>query len=148
MFKDIELAREEHSSYKQMLEEREITVPVDMNVNVLSSAAWPTYPDMTVEVPFDVQRAATEFEKHYKMKHSGRKLVWKHALAHCQLKANFPKGNKEIVVSSFQAIVMLYFNDKAANESVPYSEIKLATSLSQLLYPNYGGMVVLMSCRR
>ena len=130
MFKDIELAREEISSYKQMLEERQKKAIVDLNVNVLSASAWPTYPDLTVEVPIDIQKATTEFEKHYKMKHSGRKLVWKHALAHCQLKANFPKGNKEIVVSSFQAIVMLYFNDKAPNEAISFSEIQLATRLS------------------
>ena len=64
------------------------------------------------------------------MKHSGRKLEWKHALAHCQMKAVFPKGAKEIVFSSFQAIVMLYFNEKADGEPVTYSELQAATKLS------------------
>ena len=56
-------------------------------------------------------------------------MTWKHGLAHCQLKASFPKGNKEIVVSAFQAIVLLYFNGKDPSETVPYTEIQAATDL-------------------
>ena len=130
MFKDIELAREEISSYKMMLEERQIKSAIDLNVNVLSASAWPTYSDVKVEIPVDIQKATTNFEQHYRAKHTGRKLAWKHALAHCQLKAAFPKGNKEIVVSSFQAIVLLLFNDRPTNEPIGYTEIQAATSLS------------------
>ena len=133
MFKDIELAREEIASYKTMLEERRKKPVVDLNVNVLSASAWPTYPDVAVEVPRDIQKATADFEEHYKMKHTGRRLAWKHALAHCQLKAQFPRGNKEIVVSSFQAIVMLLFNDKPLNEPITYAEIQATTNLSMLL---------------
>ena len=130
MFTDVELAREEISSYKMMLEERQKKSPVDFNVNVLSASAWPTYGDIDFEIPLDIQKAATEFEQYYKSKHTGRKLTWKHALAHCQLKASFPKGKKEIIVSSFQAIVMLFFNEKRTNEPVNYSDIQAATNLS------------------
>lgn len=130
MFTDIELAREEITSYKQMLEERQKKSPVNLNVNVLSASAWPTYGDVAVEIPRDIQKATSDFEEYYRAKHSGRKLAWKHALAHCQLKANLPKGNKEFIVSSFQAIVMLYFNDKPANEPAGYSDIQAATNLS------------------
>lgn len=130
MFQDVELARDEMTSYKQMLQDRQKKSTVDLNVNVLSASAWPTYPDVPVDIPVDIQKATTDFEHHYRLKHTGRRLAWKHALAHCQLRANFPKGNKEIVVSSFQAIVILYFNSKGADESVSYGELKAATSLS------------------
>ena len=133
MFKDMELAREEITGYKSMLVERQIKSPVDLNVSVLSASAWPSYPDVAIEVPRDIQKATASFKQHYKMKHSGRKLTWKHALAHCQLKAAFPKGNKEIVVSSFQAIVLLLFNEKSPNEQIAYADIQAATNLGQ--YP-------------
>ena len=116
-----------------MLEQHHRQPAVDLNVNVLSASAWPTYPDVAVEVPPDISKAIMDFEDHYKVKHTGRKLTWKHALAHCQLKASFPKGNKEIVVSSFQAIVMLLFNGRPPNEAVPYTEIKAATNLCEYL---------------
>ncbi|MCJ1474829.1 hypothetical protein MMC13_003489 [Lambiella insularis] len=130
MFKDVELARDEMASYKQMLQDRQKKSSVDLSVNVLSASAWPTYPDVPVDIPVNIQKATTDFEEHYRLKHTGRRLAWKHALAHCQLRASFPRGNKEIVVSSFQAIVILYFNNKGADELVGYAELRAATSLS------------------
>lgn len=133
MFKDIELAKEENSSYKSRLEESQADSAVDLNVNVLSASAWPSYPDMTIEIPRDIQAAIAKFEKFYKDKHSGRKLTWKHALAHCQLKAKYPRGDKELVVSSFQAIVLLLFNRPHKSDTMSYSEIQGATSMGRCL---------------
>lgn len=135
MFKDIELAREEITSYKSMLDETQTRPSVDLNVNVLSASAWPTYPDIALQLPKNIQRATGRFENYYKSKHSGRRLVWKHALAHCQLKAKYPKGDKEIVVSSFQAIVLLHFNEKQDSESVSYAELQEASNLGKQQEP-------------
>ena len=41
------MAREENVSYRSMREERRITSSVDLNVNVLSASAWPSYPDVS-----------------------------------------------------------------------------------------------------
>ncbi|KAL8938653.1 MAG: hypothetical protein Q9211_003104, partial [Gyalolechia sp. 1 TL-2023] len=132
MFKDMELAREEVTSYKSQLEERGSRPSVDLNVSVLSASAWPSYPDVPLIIPREVQQQAAVFEKHYKSKHSGRKLTWKHSLAHCQLKANLPKGNKEFVVSSYQAVVLLIFKDRSANDEIPYEHIQAATGLDDV----------------
>lgn len=35
-------------------------------------------------------------------KYSGRRLMWQNSLGHCVLKAEFPKGKKELAVSLFQ----------------------------------------------
>lgn len=132
MFKDIELAREELQSYKQRIEERggyEKGKNIDLSVNILSAAAWPTYPDIPVIVPPNVKRAIDDFELHYKSKHTGRKLDWKHGLAHCVMRATFNKGTKELVVSSFQAIVLLLFNGLGESNQKPYSEILAETGL-------------------
>lgn len=117
------------ASYKSVLEERQQKTSMELNVNVLSASAWPTYPDVPVNVPPSVLGSINDFDSHYKAKHTGRKLMWKHALAHCQLRASFTKGNKEIVVSSFQAIVLLLFNDVSIGEQISYAEIQAATAL-------------------
>ena len=132
MFKDVELAREELQSYKQRLEDRigyEKGRNVDLSVNILSAAAWPSYPDIPVNIPGKVKRSIDDFELHYKSKHSGRKLTWKHALAHCQMRATFNKGSKELVVSSFQAIVLLLFNGRSENDHLTYPHILSETGL-------------------
>jgi len=130
MFKDMDLAREEMMSYNQLLDDRGgKSAGPDLHVNVLSAAAWPTYLDVTVNIPPDIAKVMADFETHYKAKHSGRKLSWKHSLAHCQLRARFPRGNKELVVSGFQAIVLLLFNDMPADKHLSYTEIKASSGL-------------------
>ena len=140
MFKDVELAREENASYKTHLDARNGgqrgASCVDLNVNVLSAAAWPSYPDVAFEVPAAIQAASASFEAHYRSKHTGRKLLWRPALAHCLLKAHFPRGGaKEIIVSAYQVVVLLYFNDKRTDEPVPYAELQAATKLSDVELP-------------
>lgn len=130
MFKDMDLAREEMMSYRQLLDDRGEKISPDLSVNVLSAAAWPTYADIAVNIPQNVAQVTSKFEAHYHSKHSGRKLTWKHALAHCQLRANFPKGRKELVVSGFQAIVLLLFNDVSATSQLSYKDLSSATGLS------------------
>ena len=129
MFKDIELSREEMSTYKAIRAERNEKAPLDLTVNVLSASAWPTYPTVPVIIPPLIQSQIDKFEVHYKAKHSGRKLDWKHALALCQVKAKFRSGNKELVVSSFQAVVLLLFNGLATDEHLDYNYLKEATGL-------------------
>jgi len=129
MFKDIELSREEMSTYKAICEERNEKHTIDLTVNVLSASAWPTYPSVPVIIPPHIQQSLDKFEAHYKAKHSGRKLDWKHSLAHCQVKAKFPKGSKELVVSSFQAIVLLLFNGLKLDEHLDYNYLKEASGL-------------------
>jgi hypothetical protein len=84
-----------------------------------------------VNIPPHISKVISSFETHYKAKHSGRKLTFKHNLAHCQLRAKFPRGNKELVVSGFQAIVLLLFNDIPTTDThLTYPEIKASTGLS------------------
>lgn len=138
MFKDIELGREEMSSYRNRMS-GETKPKVDLNVSILSAAAWPSYPDVPVIIPGQIKSSIDSFEAHYYSKHSGRKLQWKHALAHCQLSVTFPKrgakGDKEFIVSSFQAVVLLLFNDLAMGAQLSYEHIKSESGLCKQKSP-------------
>ncbi|KAF2396747.1 Cullin-domain-containing protein [Trichodelitschia bisporula] len=124
MFKDVELAREELANYK----DRQPKSAVDFSVNILAASAWPSYPDVAVNIPPEVKTEMDRFEEHYRSKHQGRKLEWKNTLAHCQLRAHFPSGRKELVVSGFQAIVLLQFNG-VSEQRLPYTRLKAETGL-------------------
>jgi hypothetical protein len=50
-----------------------------------------------------LDRASAVFRDFYLTKYSGRRLVWQHSLGSCVLRAAFPKGAKELSVSTFQA---------------------------------------------
>ncbi|KAJ5218748.1 uncharacterized protein N7498_000847 [Penicillium cinerascens] len=131
MFKDMDVARDEMRAYNEDKSARGRS-SVDLNVSVISASAWPSYPDVQVTIPRVVASAISDFENFYHKKHTGRKLQWKHQLAHCQLRARFPKEAvpKDLVVSSFQAIVLLLFNDVAEGESLSYADLQKATGLS------------------
>lgn len=131
MFKDQELARDEMVGYKQSLPNTSKTT-LDLQVNVLCSAAWPTYPDVAVNLPPEVARHIEKYDRHYKMKHSGRKLTWKHALSHSIVKAHFDRGTKELLVSGFQAIVLVLFNDIGPGGNLSYTDIASATGLIEV----------------
>lgn len=133
MFRDMDLARDEMTSYNALLREKREKPSVDLNVSVISAAAWPSYPDVPVKIPRMVSKAISDFEQFYNSKYKGRQLQWKHSLAHCQLKARFSKGVKEIVVSSFQAIVLLLFNDVDDGETLSYPTLKALTGLCKCI---------------
>jgi cullin-4 len=128
MFKDQEIARDEMIAYKQSLSNTSKTT-MDLQVSVLSAAAWPTYPDVNVKLPSEVAKHLEKYDRHYKHKHTGRRLSWKHALAHSVVKAYFRKGPKELLVSAFQAIVLVLFNDVTEGGNLSYKDIQESTGL-------------------
>ncbi|KXX76455.1 Cullin-4B [Madurella mycetomatis] len=138
MFKDQELAKDEMTSYKEWLAGTgRSNGGVDLSVSILSAAAWPTFPDVRVLLPKEVLEQITIFDKYYKNKHTGRRLTWKHNMAHCVVKAQFNRGPKELLVSALQAAVLMLFNDveddgskKTSTSGVlSYEQISQATGL-------------------
>ncbi|KAK1987209.1 Cullin family protein [Colletotrichum cereale] len=130
MFKDVEVAKEEMEAYKQWSEGTGVgRAPVDLSVMILSAAAWPTYPDVKVHLPDDVATQIERFDQYYKNKHTGRLLNWKHALAHCTVKAKFPKGTKELLVSAYQAIILVLFNEVGLEGFLTHEQIARSTNL-------------------
>ncbi|KAH7343073.1 Cullin family-domain-containing protein [Rhexocercosporidium sp. MPI-PUGE-AT-0058] len=130
MFKDQEIARDEMAAYKEA--EIRSNKSIDLQVTVLSAASWPSYPDIAVNLPAEVTRHIEKYDRHYVNKHSGRRLIWKPALSHSVLKAHFKKGSKELLVSAFQAVVLLLFNSLETGEgdqNLSYGDIQSATGL-------------------
>ena len=128
MFKDQELAREEMIAYKQSLSNTSKTT-MDLQVSVLTASAWPTYPDVKVNLPPEVAKHIEKYDMYYQRKHTGRRLTWKHDLAHSVVRAKFDKGQKELLVSAFQAIVLVLFGELKDGDNLSYEDIKAATGL-------------------
>ncbi|KAI1376792.1 Cullin-domain-containing protein [Hypoxylon crocopeplum] len=132
MFKDQQIARDEMASYKSWCEGNgHPKSNLDLTVNILSAAAWPSYPDTRLSVPGYVAKQIERFEAYYVNKHTGRRLTWKHSLAHCVVKARFNKGSKELLVSAYQAVVLTLFNtiEHSSDGFLPYQQIADNTGL-------------------
>lgn len=130
MFKDQELAKDEMESFKDWLNaDDDRKSSIDLQVMILSSSAWPSYPDVQINLPDEVATQMERYTRFYNSKHQGRRLTWKHCLGHCSLKARFDKATKELMVSAFQAVVLLLFNYSVADEFLSYEQISKSTGL-------------------
>ncbi|KAJ3577326.1 hypothetical protein NPX13_g3240 [Xylaria arbuscula] len=129
MFKDQQMARDEVTSYKAWREGNgHNTSNLDLNVSILSAAAWPSYPDTQLLLPDEVASQLEQFASYYINKHTGRRLTWKHALGHCVVRASFNKGPKELLVSAYQAVVLTIFNH--TDEPISYQQVAERSGLS------------------
>lgn len=130
MAKDIDLSSDLMKAYKEFLDPEIHSV---LSVNILTTGNWPTYHKQPCRVPDDLQKELQRFGVFYKAKYAGRSLTWMHSLDHCTLKVEFNKGpgggRKELNVSFHQAIVLLLFNDRAADEKISYTDIVELTGL-------------------
>ncbi|CAI7830140.1 unnamed protein product, partial [Closterium sp. NIES-54] len=128
MFKDIELSKEINESFRQSSQAREkLPAGIEMNVHVLTMGYWPTYPPVEVQLPRELGVYQDIFRDFYLGKHSGRRLMWQHSLGHCVVRADFPKGKKELSLSLFQTVVLMLFNDA---DRLSFAEIRDATGIT------------------
>ncbi|KAL6553166.1 Cullin-4 [Orobanche gracilis] len=127
MFKDIELSKEINESFKQSSQARtKLPSGIELSVHVLTTGYWPTYPPMDVRLPHELNVYQDIFKEFYLSKYSGRRLMWQNSLGHCVLKAEFPKGKKELAVSLFQTVVLMLFNDA---QKLSFQDIKESTAI-------------------
>ncbi|ESO10101.1 hypothetical protein HELRODRAFT_185316 [Helobdella robusta] len=128
MFKDMELSKDIMHNFKQHM--TNVTLPsncnIELYVNVLTMGYWPTYTPTDVNLSEEMLQYQEIFSKFYHSKHSGRRLQWQHNLGHCVLKAEFTTGRKELLVSLFQALCLLLFNN---SEELSIEEIKETTKI-------------------
>jgi len=68
-----------------------------------------------------MQAAIHDFEEFYSTVHQHKKLNWIHSLGTVSLIGRFEAGEKELLVSLFQSLVLLLFNDE---EEINYESIK------------------------
>lgn len=71
------------------------------------------------------------FTEFYKKNHKGHVLNWDHSLGNASIKAMFKSGQKELLVSLHQAVVLMLFNDA---DEISFNDIKAMISMGKF-YP-------------
>ncbi|KAJ3316816.1 hypothetical protein HDV06_002817, partial [Boothiomyces sp. JEL0866] len=102
MFKDVDLSTDlmksfMNSKYASKLSEMEL------HVHVLTFSYWPTYPIHLINIPEQFANDQKVFNEFYTNKYKGRRLAWPMSLGHCVLHYQHPNGNKDLIVSLYQA---------------------------------------------
>jgi len=110
MFKDMALSRDKMREFHSKLDQD--SPAHKLSVMVLQQSAWPfTARVSKVDLPPVMQDQLTKYVAFHKKKHEGHKLDWNHALGTVSLNARFEGGKKEFMVSLYQGVILLLFND-------------------------------------
>ena len=79
---------------------------------LIKTGAWPSNTINPVKIPLDIQTASDTFNQFYTNKYSGRKLHWQLDRGSAEVVIQFnATTRKTLVVSTYQMIVLLLFND-------------------------------------
>ena len=109
MFKDVNLSQDLTNSFRQTIGQK-AQPEVDLYVNVLTASNWPTAKAATITLPAQIEKIQSAFSAFYCSKHANRKLTWENSKGHCLIEGRFPKGTKDLQLSSYQGVVLLLFN--------------------------------------
>jgi len=129
MFQDMEISKALAEVFESKPEAKEILEDAgfDFQISVLTTGRWPSPPSSPeLRLPAALQQLATTFASFYLQQHRGRSLRWCPAWGQCLLRANYCGGRKELVVSHFQALVLLCFN---TSDHLSYDQLQERTQI-------------------
>jgi cullin-4 len=134
MFTDISVSEELNARFQLFLKSGSLTSQIDTSLEfepqVLTISHWPTVKESSLFAPPEVKAYQMLFEKFYHSldKNSGRKLQWDYAMSFAVLSGDFPKGRKELVVSAYQAAILLQFN---SSKTISFSDLLKSTMMEK-----------------
>ncbi|KAK4265730.1 hypothetical protein QN277_026747 [Acacia crassicarpa] len=128
MVADLTLAKENEASFEKYLSSNPNADPgIDLTVTVLTAGSWPSDKSFDLNLPAEMIRCVEVFKDFYQTKTKHRKLTWIHSLGTCNVSGKFEPKTMELIVTTYQASVLLLFN---STDRLSYSEIMTQLNLS------------------
>ncbi|CAL5383981.1 unnamed protein product [Camellia sinensis] len=126
MVTDLTLARENQTNFEEYLKTNPDASPgIDLTVTVLTTGFWPSYKSFDLNLP--VEMCVEVFREFYQTKTKHRKVTWIYSLGTCNLNGKFEPKTMELIVTTYQASVLLLFN---ALGRLSYQEIMTQLNLT------------------
>eukprot|EP00246_Nothoceros_aenigmaticus_P018555 TRINITY_DN9759_c0_g1_i1.p1 TRINITY_DN9759_c0_g1~~TRINITY_DN9759_c0_g1_i1.p1 ORF type:complete len:748 (+),score=195.78 TRINITY_DN9759_c0_g1_i1:221-2464(+) len=130
MVTDLTLARENQANFEEYLNvaDNASSHPgIDLTVTVLTTGFWPSYKSSDLALPAEMVKCVEVFKEFYQTKTKHRKLTWIYSLGTCNITGKFEPKPIELIVTTYQAAVLLLFNSA---ERLSYSDIKNQLNLT------------------
>ncbi|WZZ19890.1 hypothetical protein YC2023_121277 [Brassica napus] len=126
MLTDMALAKENQKGFEGSLTEK--PGGIDLAVTVLNTGFWPSYKTSTdLNLPREMVECVDAFNSYYGSKTTKRKLSWIYSLGTCHVIGRFDHKPIELVLFTYQAVVLCLFNN---TERLTYKEIIEQLNLS------------------
>ncbi|CAL5346993.1 unnamed protein product [Camellia sinensis] len=128
MVTDLTLARENQTNFEEYLKTNPNASPgIDLTVTVLTTGFWPSYKSFDLNLPAEMVKCVEVFREFYQTKTKCRKLTWIYSLCTCNINGKFEPKTMELIVTTYQASVLLLFN---ASDRLSYQEIMTQLNLT------------------
>nr|XP_043640334.1 cullin-1-like [Erigeron canadensis] len=128
MITDLALAKENQSQYEEYVRNDPTVKPgIDLSVTVLTTGFWPNYKSSELVLPLEMAKCVEAFKKFYDTNTKSRRLTWIYSLGTCNVNGKFDPKTVELIVTTFQASVLLLFNTSTRRS---YEDIKTELKLS------------------
>uniref|UniRef100_A0A7S4G457 Cullin family profile domain-containing protein n=1 Tax=Eutreptiella gymnastica TaxID=73025 RepID=A0A7S4G457_9EUGL len=131
MIVDKTLSAETHSNFMDYCRANNIELKIEFSAQVLTTGFWPAFKIDNVNPPEILSNCMDLFKQFYDHKTQSRVLKWVHSLGTATVSSKFKKGQKEMLVSTYQACVLLLFNSKAVISAGEMSK-ELALALDEV----------------
>jgi len=140
MLTDLSLAAEMSKAFKdhlndetKIVDKKEAVGGIDFDVVVLTTGFWPTYPVQDVKLSGAMEKSLTCFTEFYNGRTQHRRLQWVHLLGQAQVSAKLNGRRYDLLVNSYQALILLLFADKAADPELNFEFIRNTTGLDEVM---------------
>ncbi|KAI3679606.1 hypothetical protein L2E82_51146 [Cichorium intybus] len=135
MFTDLTSAKEDQSHFEEYLSKNPSVSPgFDFHMTVLTGRFWPSYKSSDLNLPAEMVKCVEVFEDFYQQTTKQKKLTWIYSLDSCNINGNFEPKTMELIVTTYQASVLLLFN---SSDRLSYQEIKTHLNLPDDDVPMY-----------
>lgn len=131
MFKDMEINKDLNAEFKQYftnINDDRLSSGIEVTINVITSGTWPSSIPMDIIMPKEIVQYQDYFHTFYINKYNGRKLQWQPLLGYCTLRSTFKQGDKELLVPTLHAAVLLLFNKY---QLLQFKEIQMLTNIEE-----------------
>ncbi|KAL6205497.1 hypothetical protein ACLB2K_022756 [Fragaria x ananassa] len=126
MVTDITVSREKLRAFQDLGWSSKLGL--DFSVTVLTTGNWPTYKTSDIHLPEEMVKCVEVFKQYYDTQHKQRKLSWIYTLGNCSVRGNFEPKSIELIMSAYQAALLLLFNN---SETLSFSEIVTQLNLTK-----------------
>lgn len=97
---------------------------IDYSVQVLTTGYWPSYAQLEVDMPPEMQRCVQVFKDYYDVKNNKRRLSWIWSLGNASIRATWGAKSYDLQITTLQAVTILAFNQQQAEERFSFEQLK------------------------
>ncbi|KAL5718437.1 Cullin-1 [Ranunculus cassubicifolius] len=120
MVSDMALMKQKQNDFAEYVKGRpQASFGIDFSVTVISTGVWPIPSDLYL--PAEMAKCVETFKQYYDTKNKKRILTWIYSLGSCNLSGKFDQRPIELIVTTYQASLLLLFNDA---EKLSFTEIR------------------------